>query len=145
MSMRSLPCRGLSPVPVASAALPQSAGGNGRGGIPFLAKSGDRRENIGAAPPERVVVGEEQGAEIERRFRPGRDQHRAALPGDVGEAGGDISASGEDDALDPGTDRALRGAGIVAAIEQRGCVRRRYRAAAGGGKGAEPARTGTDA
>src|SRR3954470_19294681 len=101
MSMRSLPCSGLSPVPVAAAALPQSAGGNGRGGIPFLAKSGDGRENIGAAAPQALAVGEEQGAKIERRLGAGPDQNRAALQGYVGEAGGYIGPAGEDDALDP--------------------------------------------
>jgi len=90
----------------------------------FLAKRRRRREDLSAALSQDFGCGEEFGVEVERGSRARGQQSGAALAGDVGEAVGDVGPAGEDDALDPGADRRLRGAGISAAIEQRRALRR---------------------
>ena len=83
------------------------------------ARSGLAGKKFGAAPAQRFGRGEELGLQVEHGLGPLRQELDAALSSDVGKALGNIGAAGEDDAFDPGADRRLGGAGIVAAIEER--------------------------
>jgi len=64
--------------------------------------------------------------------------------GDIGEALSDIGSAGKNNALDPGANRRLGGAGISAAIEEHCALRRRDSRARSGDERAEPARSGID-
>jgi hypothetical protein len=101
-------------------------------------------EDSGAAPTQGFGRGEEFATEVERGPGPLGQEPDAALTGDVRKALGNIGAAGEDDAFDPGADRRLGGAGIVAAIEERGRLRRRDSIARRPDQRAEPARSGID-
>ena len=116
----------------------------GRARPPTLSNRRERGEDIGNPPAQEFGRGEEFGGKVKRGGRTNCDQLNAAPAGDVGKALGDIGAAGEDDALDPGADRRLGGAGIVAAIEERGRLRRRDRIAGRPDQRTEPARSGID-
>ena len=62
-----------------------------------------------------------------RGLRPLGQNPRIALFGDRLKTSGDIFPAGKDDPLDAGADRALRRAGIVAAIENRARIAPRAR------------------
>lgn len=94
---------------------------------------------VGAPSMQSGAIGEEPALEVERRCGPGRQEASAARRRDRSEAGGDIAAAGEDYRLDTDADRALRCAGVIAAIEDEGGVGRRYCFARGVRERLEPA------
>jgi hypothetical protein len=97
-------------------------------GVTGLSGVGLGRSKIfGAAVAQPLRRGEEVGGEIEGGGRRLHDEPAAALAGDIGEALGYIDWAGVDDGLYPGADRALGGAGVIAAIEQRRRFRPRHR------------------
>jgi hypothetical protein len=108
----------------------------------ILAKLAGRGEDVGATQLQDFGCGEELDGEIERRDRSLRKQPTAALAGDVGKTLGDIGPPGKDDAFDPGADRRLGRPGIIAAIDQRRRLRRRYSFARRPDQRAEPAGSG---
>ena len=83
--------------------------------------------------------GEEIGTKVERGGRAGGFEPHPVLAGDVGEPARDIRPAGEHNSLDLRADRRQRGAGLLAAIEDRRAVGLGRRLARRLGQGTEPA------
>src|SRR3954454_2848746 len=81
----------------------------------FGAVAPQERQNV---PEQCVGRGEEIVAEVERGGGARAADAAAALAGDVSETLENIGTAAEDDCLDSGAQRGLRGPGIIAAIEQ---------------------------